>query len=324
MRKNINNIIKIGITFIIVICFFSQQIVVKSASSKDVLEKLGCSDWYDFVIKYYNGGKYKTDLLKDLNSDEIKVITDKCNDVIKECNTNINQNQFCQYQSRVQKYIGGIGNNAWEVIKNMASAVKENVGSFQTDVTDSDKYLIGLNDKAVHDWLRANNGAVDGLSKEVKENWLGRDGITEDDKAVIRGEKEMTSTQDAVQDADTSSDSGSDHIYQLPSKNGTSSSASSLDDVMGDADSFINSGNNDKITASSLQSFSNTFYNILLTIGIVVAALVGMVIGIRFMVGGAAERANIKELLIPYVVGCIIVFGAFAIWKIVVTIMQQV
>ena len=39
------------------------------------------------------------------------------------------------------------------------------------------------------------------------------------------------------------------------------------------------------------------------------------------MVGGAEEKANIKEVLVPYVVGCIVIFGAFAIWKLIVTIL---
>ena len=33
------------------------------------------------------------------------------------------------------------------------------------------------------------------------------------------------------------------------------------------------------------------------------------------------EKANIKEVLVPYVVGCIVIFGAFAIWKLIVTIL---
>lgn len=207
------------------------------------------------------------------------------------------------------------------------------LGSFKSsDETEADP---NFDVKGIENWLKLNSGKLDKVDPTIKAAWIKtikNAGYSENDPLIqqINGEIDTNEyyqeqTNKAMEELDIAdNDGGSDHIYQLPSKNGTSSSSSSLDDVMGDADSFINSGNNDKITASSLQSFSNTFYNILLTIGIVVAALVGMVIGIRFMVGGAAERANIKELLIPYVVGCIIVFGAFAIWKIVVTIMQQV
>ena len=35
-------------------------------------------------------------------------------------------------------------------------------------------------------------------------------------------------------------------------------------------------------------------------------------------------QAKIKELLLPYIVGCIVVFGTFAIWKIVITVASQI
>ena len=37
------------------------------------------------------------------------------------------------------------------------------------------------------------------------------------------------------------------------------------------------------------------------------------------MIGSAEEKAQIKDALIPFVIGCIVIFGAFGIWKIFVT-----
>ena len=51
-----------------------------------------------------------------------------------------------------------------------------------------------------------------------------------------------------------------------------------------------------------------------------VAVVVGMVLGIQFMAASADEKAKVKEALMPFVVGCIIVFGAFTIWKIAVNL----
>lgn len=135
-------------------------------------------------------------------------------------------------------------------------------------------------------------------------------------------QKQLDEVDTDANDADKSVLEDPDTIYQYPTKN-DSTSAGSLDDMIGDADKFIDSANKAAISSSSLQDFSKTFYNILLTIGIVVSALVGSILGIRFMIGGAEEKAHIKELLIPYIVGCIVVFGAFAIWKIVVTILSS-
>ena len=42
------------------------------------------------------------------------------------------------------------------------------------------------------------------------------------------------------------------------------------------------------------------------------------------MTGSASEKAQVKETLIPYVVGCVVVFGAFGIWKLVINIFNQI
>lgn len=41
------------------------------------------------------------------------------------------------------------------------------------------------------------------------------------------------------------------------------------------------------------------------------------------MLGSIEEKANIKESLIPFVIGCIVVFGAFGIWRIFVSLGQK-
>lgn len=104
----------------------------------------------------------------------------------------------------------------------------------------------------------------------------------------------------------------------------TSTTEAGVDDVISDGDSFIGLGKSNRIDVSNLQTFSRNIYNILLTIGIVVAVVSGSIIGIKYMLGSVEEKADIKGLLIPYIAGCVIIFGSFAIWKIVVTILQGV
>ena len=36
------------------------------------------------------------------------------------------------------------------------------------------------------------------------------------------------------------------------------------------------------------------------------------------------QKADIKGLLIPYIAGCVIIFGSFAIWKLIVTLLQGI
>ena len=83
------------------------------------------------------------------------------------------------------------------------------------------------------------------------------------------------------------------------------------------------SGAEEKIGSDNLKNMSDTIYNILLVAGIVIAIIVGLIMGIKFVMGGIEEKAEIKAMLIPYIIGCIVVFGAFAIWKAVVDILQS-
>ena len=41
------------------------------------------------------------------------------------------------------------------------------------------------------------------------------------------------------------------------------------------------------------------------------------------MIGSAEEKAKVKEAMVIFVLGCIVVFGAFGFWKVFVTIGQS-
>lgn len=49
------------------------------------------------------------------------------------------------------------------------------------------------------------------------------------------------------------------------------------------------------------------------TVGAVVAVVILLVLGIKYMMGSAEEKADYKKSMIPYVIGAIIIFGAPAI-----------
>lgn len=106
----------------------------------------------------------------------------------------------------------------------------------------------------------------------------------------------------------------------------TKSFAAGTDDIIQGANGFINSGNpqDTPITEDNLKSVSNLIYNVLLAAAIIVMVIWGFILGIQFITGAVEEKAEVKKSLIPYVVGIVIVFSTFTIWKIVVTIMKQV
>ena len=109
--------------------------------------------------------------------------------------------------------------------------------------------------------------------------------------------------------------------------NNVSATATSLDQIMEGADDFIDAGGGDKdvdktIDTDSLKDTSDFLYNVLLGISMVVAVIVGMVLGIKYMTSTTEDKADIKETLTAYVISCVVVFGAFTIWKIIVNIIQ--
>ena len=85
----------------------------------------------------------------------------------------------------------------------------------------------------------------------------------------------------------------------------------------------VNGTHNDmEIDSKDLQDVSNMVYNVLLLLGIVIAILIGIVLGIKFMTGSIEEQAKVKESLVPYIAGCVVIFGAFTIWKVVLEVLK--
>ncbi len=97
------------------------------------------------------------------------------------------------------------------------------------------------------------------------------------------------------------------------------------DDVISGGNGFISAGGGgaSPISDANIKDVSNTVYNILLAVATVVAVIVGAVLGIQFMTGSMEDQAKVKESLVPFVFGCVIVFGAFGIWKVAALIVQS-
>lgn len=97
------------------------------------------------------------------------------------------------------------------------------------------------------------------------------------------------------------------------------------DGIIGGAENFLKSGEgeNTPLDEEDFKNVSDVIYNVLLVVGIIAAVIVGLIIALKIITGSAGQKAETKELLIPYITGCVIIFGAFGIWKIVVNILNQ-
>ncbi len=98
-----------------------------------------------------------------------------------------------------------------------------------------------------------------------------------------------------------------------------------LTDIINSGQNFIDEGKagGSAIDSDQLKESSNLIYNILLGIGVILSVLVGAILGIKVMWGSIEEQTKAKEALIPYVLGCVVIFGAFGIWKLAVTVFAQ-
>ena len=98
----------------------------------------------------------------------------------------------------------------------------------------------------------------------------------------------------------------------------------SFDKLVSDGDAFLQEGigEDSPIDNVSLKETSNFMYNTLLVIGVAVAIIWGGVLGIKFIIGGLEEKAEVKKALIIYIIGCIIIFGAFGIWRVVIRLLE--
>lgn len=70
-----------------------------------------------------------------------------------------------------------------------------------------------------------------------------------------------------------------------------------------------------------IKTIISDLYNVLFPIGVVVTVAIGGAIGIKFMMASAEDKAKVKESMMPYVIGCAVIYGAFLIWSIAVRIL---
>lgn len=114
-------------------------------------------------------------------------------------------------------------------------------------------------------------------------------------------------------------------------------------DIINSADDFLNQGketaekgeisieleDGKETTISTpndfqLKNLINDIFNILFPLGVAVTVIIGGALGIEFMVSSAEDKAKVKESLVPYVAGCIVIYGAFGIWKLAITIFSAI
>ena len=59
-----------------------------------------------------------------------------------------------------------------------------------------------------------------------------------------------------------------------------------------------------------IQSLGNRIFGIVQVVGVVIAVVILVVLGIKYMMGSAEEKAEYKKTLLPYIIGAILIAAA--------------
>ena len=114
-------------------------------------------------------------------------------------------------------------------------------------------------------------------------------------------------------------------IYKQPTLADKNKNKGDLDEIISYGDDFTNknTGLDDPISQDDIKDISNKVFSIVSELAVGIAVLIGLILGIKLMVAGVDEKAEAKKMMWIYLVGCVVAFGAFGIWQIVVEILEK-
>lgn len=72
-------------------------------------------------------------------------------------------------------------------------------------------------------------------------------------------------------------------------------------------------GKSSNVNVNGVTTLGNDIVRVITTIGTVVSVVILVVLGIKYMMGSAEEKADYKKSMIPYIVGAILIFASSTI-----------
>lgn len=75
--------------------------------------------------------------------------------------------------------------------------------------------------------------------------------------------------------------------------------------------------NYDTNGTTTIKTAGQKIMGVLNTVGVVIAVIILIILGIKYMMGSASEKAEYKKTMIPYLVGAVLIFAASTIANIV-------
>lgn len=81
---------------------------------------------------------------------------------------------------------------------------------------------------------------------------------------------------------------------------------------------------NGNVQINDLTKVGNNIVTIIQVVGIVIAVIVLLVIGIKYMMGSASEKAEYKKTMIPYIVGAVLIFAGTSLVRVIYSLSTSV
>lgn len=92
-----------------------------------------------------------------------------------------------------------------------------------------------------------------------------------------------------------------------------------------DSNTVLNGLNgNGNVQTNDLTKVGNNIVTIIQVVGIVIAVIVLLVIGIKYMMGSASEKAEYKKTMIPYIVGAVLIFAGTSLVRVIYSLSTSV
>lgn len=66
----------------------------------------------------------------------------------------------------------------------------------------------------------------------------------------------------------------------------------------------------DTTGTGKIQDLGNQFVGVIQVVGTIAAVAILVILGVKYMMGSAEEKAEYKKTMIPYIIGAILVFAA--------------
>ena len=81
---------------------------------------------------------------------------------------------------------------------------------------------------------------------------------------------------------------------------------------------------NGNVQTNDLTKVGNNIVTIIQVVGIVIAVIVLLVVGIKYMMGSASEKAEYKKTMIPYIVGAVLIFAGTSLVRVIYSLSTSV